>query len=317
MASEALIALGRADVVERWAEAYATVLRERPAERNSISGENWREALGDISRVGDWTAFFAREVQTMPWPQLLAEWAPRLLPGVMAGATHGIIRTAHAVRSLERGPTPQRIHELAEGLGYWAARYQVLPAKASRSPRLPVAEAISSVVLVPDALRRGGLIFNAVRVLDEASFGPAIDLVEVGDGSSDDVDAFVTELTRAFVREYMANADRSAIGFVHTVTAPAALRILAPLLPAHARRDALRFTWQACAAIYATYGGDAPREISAAGEVDEEDLIDRAVSSGDEHAIKFTEACLREHRLSGDPAFLHAASDAADRLRRG
>ena len=34
-----------------------------------------------------------------------------------AAATHGLIRTGHAVRSLAASATPQRLHELAEGLG--------------------------------------------------------------------------------------------------------------------------------------------------------------------------------------------------------
>ena len=42
----------------------------------------------------------------------------------------------------------------------------------------------------------------------------------------------------------------------------------------------------------------------------------RAVASGDEHAIKFREACLREHRISGDPAFIAAVRDAVNRMRR-
>jgi hypothetical protein len=48
---------------------------------------------------------------------------------------------------------------------------------------------------------------------------------------------------------------------------------------------------------------------------DAADLIDEAVGARDEHAIKFTEACLREHALSGDAAFVIAARDAVSRLR--
>ena len=40
-----------------------------------------------------------------------------------------------------------------------------------------------------------------------------------------------------------------------------------------------------------------------------EDLIDSAVATGDEHAIKFTEACLREHALNPKPVYLAAARD--------
>jgi len=35
-----------------------------------------------------------------------------------------------------------------------------------------------------------------------------------------------------------------------------------------------------------------------------------AIANGDEHAIKFTEACLREHELTPSPAYLAAARHA-------
>jgi hypothetical protein len=46
-------------------------------------------------------------------------------------------------------------------------------------------------------------------------------------------------------------------------------------------------------------------------------LVDQAMRTGGEHAIKFTEACLREHAISPNPVFLAAALDATRRLSRG
>jgi len=43
-------------------------------------------------------------------------------------------------------------------------------------------------------------------------------------------------------------------------------------------------------------------------------LVDRALASGDEHAIKLAEAALRSFERSGDPALLWAAADACSRL---
>jgi hypothetical protein len=39
-----------------------------------------------------------------------------------------------------------------------------------------------------------------------------------------------------------------------------------------------------------------------------------AIYSGDEHAIKLTEAALRAYKRCGDPTLLWAASDACARL---
>jgi hypothetical protein len=315
MASEALVALGRSDAVERWAEKYALQLGEHPESRNPIDRANWREALGDIARVGDWIPFFARETAEQPWRVVLEDWVPRLAPGIMAAATHGILRTAHAVRALDAEETPARLHEFAEGLAYWAARYQELPGRPGASQRLAIADAIGRVPRNADAPRGRFLIFDAVRALDEAHFGPVIDLVS----ADNDPGVFISELTSVFARQFIANVNTAAIGFVHTVTAPSALRTLAPHLSVETTAAAMRYVWQACAAIYATYGrvdsGDLPGAVEPQS-FDREDLIERAIATRDEHMIKFTEACLREHALSHDHALIVAATEMVRVLER-
>jgi hypothetical protein len=137
MAAEALVALGREDAVTTWSEWYVAKLDSPMDARNPIARDEWREALGDMRRAGDWSVYFARELDELPWQKALDVWVARLAPGIMAGATHGILRTAHAVRSLGRGETAHRRRELAEGLAYWAARYQELPSSAGARPPVP------------------------------------------------------------------------------------------------------------------------------------------------------------------------------------
>lgn len=314
MAAEALVSLGRGEAVEEWSAWYARKLTEPPQSRYAIDAASWREALGDIGRTGDWAAFFRRELGERPWREAVIAWLPRLAPGIMAGATHGILRTAHAVRSIERGETPARRTELADGLAYWAARYQTLPTAPGAGGVLDVPDALRLVPRVPDGGARGGLIFERVRAVADTDFAAAVNHVSLDAA----LDRFISDVTRTFVRWYLANAGFAAIAFVHTVTAPSALRILAPYVAASHAHDVKRYLWQACAAVYAVYGRNAPPEGDPpAGAVDADDLIDRAVRARDEHAIKFTEACLREQRLTGDDTFLAAASDAVSRLRSG
>ena len=134
MAAEALVVLGRPDAVVPWVESYRRRLYEHPAGGHADRPKAWREALGQDDRVGDWIVFFDRQVEERPWKDVLAEWVPRLAPGVIAAAFHGVIRTAHAVRSLDARESRARRRELAEGLGYWAATYEVLP-ESRRAPR--------------------------------------------------------------------------------------------------------------------------------------------------------------------------------------
>lgn len=49
---------------------------------------------------------------------------------------------------------------------------------------------------------------------------------------------------------------------------------------------------------------------------DADTLVDMAIAHGDEHAIKFIEACSRQHALNPLPAYLAAARNALDALPR-
>ncbi len=127
MAADALIRIGCGEEVERWVGGYARRLHQAPGPRWEIEEDEWREVLGDPSRLGDWTALFERLLREEPWRDVLVRWWPRLIDGAIASATHGLIRTGHAVRALLETPTAPRRAELAHALGYWAARHQRLP----------------------------------------------------------------------------------------------------------------------------------------------------------------------------------------------
>jgi hypothetical protein len=140
MAAEALATMGYADIVPTWVDHNLKVRRyhERPEPRWTLATDDWQQALGDFGRVADWSAMFERELAARPWVEVLQTWWPRLLPGMSGVMTHGVIRTAHAVRSMAQASgddQPQRA-ELAQGLGYWAARYSthVPSAVADDSP---------------------------------------------------------------------------------------------------------------------------------------------------------------------------------------
>jgi hypothetical protein len=315
MAAEALVTLGCEDAVIPWVERYRRNLDEQPSEHSPISKGEWREALGEGTRVGDWVAFFDRELAERPWRSVLDEWVVRLAPGLIAAGTHGLIRTAHAVRSLEGAETGLRLHELAAGLGYWAARYRALPERVE-APResLPPSRAIFRVGLVPQEARpHAGLIVDHLRPLeDEPEFADIVNLVD----ANADPDPFLSDLTETFARVYLANVDPTAepIGLIHAVTGPSAVRLVTPHVSPESAALLRRYAWQAAAAIYAAFGQVAPDVSEDAPPLGFDSIVDAAVATGDPHAIKFAEACLREHALNPSPAYLRAASDAATRL---
>jgi Questin oxidase-like len=316
MVAETLLTLGRPGSVMPWLEGYKNRFQDRPQPDTPISPGSWHEALGDRGRSADWVAFFDRELTEKPWHSVLQAWVPHLAPGLMAAATHGLIRTGHAVRSLATGETPQRLHELAEGLGYWAGRYQEMPGRPSgsqigHSPRA----AIQFVRRVHsgDFDPRGAIVQQLKGLEEHPEFATAIDLVD----TTSDLSRYISEITETFAGVYLANPT-GLIAFVHAVTAPSALRLLAPYLTDADARLAARYAWQACAGIYAWYSTTPSPSASGFMPPSEspETLIDHAVAAGGAHTIKFTEACLREYALNPQPVYLVAARDAAERVGR-
>lgn len=313
MVADALCALGRADAVMPLLRQQTPAFLPRPQPRGMIDPEEWCAALGN-NGAGEWSTFFETALCSRRWQDVLAEWAVRLAPGISAAAAHGAIRTSHAARSLGEEETPSRRRELADGLGYWAAHYSTLPAADATTRPSRAQEAIGAVPLVPLANRRAHSSISAALADLEMfpDFAPAIGLLDV----NGDPARILSDVTETFARVYLANAGvHATIAFIHGITGPVALRSLLPLLPADAARAALRYAWQTGAALYATYGATAPSmEAIAAPPGGRTALIDAAIASGDYHAIKLTEAALREYELNPSPAYLAAAHHAISAL---
>ena len=129
---------------------------------------------------------------------------------------------------------------------------------------------------------------------------------------------FLDDLIRTFADIYLANVQagsRAAIAFIHGVTGPHSVRLLTDHVEDRTGDELLVRVWQAAAGIYSAYGE--PGAVSTYTRDDQwdvEDIIEQAIRTGDEHAIKFVEACLDEHRRNPAPVFLAAAADAAARL---
>lgn len=317
MAIEALCAIGREDAVMPWLDTYRAGMQPWPSSRQQIDQSNWREALGHIERVADWREFFANELKETPWRTVLNRWGARFAPAICASAMHGVLRVGHITRALTVAETPVRLAELGDGLAYWAATYQTLPTDLSpQSVAIRPSEAILQVAIVPPEQRKfTGTIVSSLERLDEFSpFAPVIGLADLnGDPSS-----VLSSLTETFARIFLANARDilSTIVFIHGVTGAVALRSLAPQLQEETVREALRYAWQAGCGLYAAFGHrpTSDHEIEPPRE-SRETLIDMAVANGDEHAIKFTEACLREHVLNPLPVYFSAARHALHRLK--
>jgi len=313
MAAEALARLEQPEAVGPWVHRYRLKLEDAPVARARLRDEEWREALGRFERVADWAALLEEELREAPWRAVLERWSARLAGGLAAAAFHGVIRTGHAVRALEKRKSRPRLEELAQGLAYWAARYQALPERraAIATGRLP-SQALLDVPFLPKEQRRGGFITDGLLALE--GFPP---FAEVADRADTTVDPslFLSDLTRAFAAVLRDEAHDSGrvIAFVHAVTGPSAVRLLLPHVSTETARALLRYVWQAAAAVYSAFGRS-PEPASLPSVPGIPDLVGRAVANGDEHAIKLTEACLREHASRPDPVYLEAIAQTLERI---
>ncbi|MGW0028250.1 questin oxidase family protein [Streptomyces sp. NPDC003314] len=327
MGAEALALLGQTDEVARWVGRYRKAMEhhEPPAARFALDPadeSSWRPALGAFRRAGDWERLFLRELAGDTWREVLARWWPRLLPGLFAGLTHGVIRTAHAVRGLYAagdGATALQRGELARGLAYWAARYRELPGH----PRLRGTHALSEAVA---ALPRVPLDGPAGPDTGRDRLDALAELPGYGDSlealAPQQASRLLSEMTVQFADVYLGHPEVYPVPLIHGVTAPAAVRLVLPHLPPALHEPTLARLWQVQSAFLLVFTSDRRDEGTSAWRSESPDLppLDelpsRAAEHGDEHVIKFTEACLREYALRPDPRYPAAAFAAQRRVTR-
>ena len=303
MAAEALARHGHESEIPTWLDGYCRRLESAPRPSSRI--DDWRTALGDPRRLGDWLGWFEEELRERHWTRVLHTWWPRLLPGIAAGATHGVIRVGHAVRVLrEEGETPARVAELAQGLAYWAARWQPVPGATSPSGALGAEAAVASLPLIPRQV--GGIQARLVQLEHVDRWADAQRAL----APSVDWETFLRDVVNASVRRYATHAHGNPVMLVHAATAPNAVLRVLPSLPDDQWPDSAAAAWSASAAIHAAYapatGSQPPAPPATAAEA-----FDRAAQNGDEHVIKLANTALDTYAWTGDDLALAAVERAA------
>ena len=274
MAAEALAKLGYCDEVDGWVEANIAHRDYGLLPKPSEPIGDWRVALGERNRGGDWVQLFRRELAEAPWRDVLRTWWSRLLPGCAGALTHGLIRTAHAVRSLREADRPSelQVDELARALAFWATAFTPLSANTDD----------------PDD--------QTVAAVDRA----------------------LSDLTAEYAGHYAFTQPPFPVPLIHTITAPAAMRLLLPELPDEFHAPSLRTIAQVNREVFARFGGQRAPGNAEAVESDRTfaALAAEALDTGDEHAIKVCEAAMRENAVRPDARYLSAATTAVDLIRK-
>jgi hypothetical protein len=332
MAAEAMVRRGHAEGVHRWLDGYMRRLEEFPRGSGPI-GSSWQEALGDPRRVADWTSYFRREVTGQPWRQVLGTWWPRLLPGVAAAATHGVIRVGHAARALmDDGEDADHLTELAHGLAYWAARWQPVPGAPAAAPPLvttrttprrpagtgPPADALAAVPRI--AGQSGGIRDRLARLAELPGWPAALAAPQIP-APAEASRSWLAGLVEAAATRYLSYGHGDGIMLVHAATAPNAVWRTLPALDRHLWPPSVAASWAAAAALTAIYAPAAPAPRAQlpglpAGPHAAEETFARAVEHGDEHVIKFADTAIDVYARTGNGDALAAAIRATQLIGR-
>jgi hypothetical protein len=314
MVAEVLAHLGRHDSIPGWVARYRTRLDEAsPPAARPLTEEDWPGALGRTDRFPEWLALFEREIADQPPAVVVGEWAPRLFPGSVGAATHGLIRTGHAVRGLGAADTPARRLEVANALAFWASSYQELPGPPLLIGHQGVLAALADLPYLPEDAPRPALISDRVAVVADIAdeFEQAVASLRWTGGAVELLDQLATGGSLAYLR----NADAGgAIGLLHAVTSPLASELLLPWLAEEDRDAVLGYVWQAAAALHVAYDVDRSAPVRDDAPPSAASLVDRALAWGDEHAITLPVAAGRSFARRGDTVLLLAAADASARL---
>lgn len=294
------------DVTESRLEGFVAESAERfepwPEPGGPVDGAGWQAALGDHSGAAAWRDFFANEIEKDGWVRAVGLWVPRLAPGLMAGATHGVIRTAYATEYLEEDDTPARRNELAIALGYWAARYQPLTDRPGEAKSDNPAELLDEVPRLSAEGRVKGMIFDRVGPLDKSGFfGPVRGWLDVSDPAR-----ALNGISACAAALYLQNSGRPAITFIHSLTATHAARTLSPYIAEPDLPGVVSYLWQAVAALYSA-DSDAPWDGGRWPGLDEDErklsisrdeMVKLAASVNTDHVVKYAYSTGRENKVN-------------------
>jgi hypothetical protein len=258
-----------------------------------VTANNWIELLGRRDALSGFLGLFRREVTERGHEDALRRYLPRLLPGLGAGAFHGLIRTAYGVRF-------RNDDEVADGLAYWAIAHLPLgelPPPGREAEPLAVLEAIHRSPALSGQRLSGDLIFGKMKAAAALPAFPAAVAALKPEARS------LERLAAAVIRLYVATGDFTAL---HAVTATHAYRQLLPFLPRPP--DDFRYLWQAVAAAYVTIKAPAVTPPTGPDAPPWHVITNRAAASRDPHDLKLVEIARDEESCYHDPIYRLAAA---------
>ena len=206
------------------------------------------------------------------------------------------------------------VDELATALTYWAATWKpiVLDPPGSGPADRPPLEVLAALPRVPESARSGPILGIADAALALDGLVEDIGRASLPTGH----DAAFDLLVQAGARLFLADGGRHPHAIAHAVTLPAAARELSALLDDDATDALVRRTWVAVALLASTVGSGIADGVPMVTRTLSEQ-VSSAVETGDAHAIKLAEACVREAARQPDATDLLTSTCAAGAVHLG
>lgn len=301
-----LVAMRRMGGTDRRLAEYFNAYRDAnglvppPPPVAPIGREQWTDSLGDRSRESDYRTFFVDEVRRLGVRTTLATYLPTFVPAVTSSALHALMRLAYGVMTGDE-------MEIGTALGYWAATYLVLGKATGAAPITDdPAEVLLKIRDYPTFRHvevELDLLWHFMRSMAaKPEFLPVVDWLRIGPGTHD-------KIAKASLALMAGTMDFCA---VHAVTGTHWIRLLQPYWPDHGL--ALRYFWQAIAALYPKIGFP---DLPSTEQLDEwrrapcpgwPEIMAAAVRSNDEHDLSYTFSSHEEWKVYGDPLYRFVAA---------
>ncbi len=291
MAARSLAVLGGSDAQLNALVATLWPRLEMAKDAAAFPADGWQSQIGNRARFGQFRATFEEMLRAHGPAETLRTVLPVLMPGVGAGAFHGLIRAGYGIRFEDRA-------ELADGLAYWAIAHQPLgrlTGDGHESDPLVLLRAVHDDPALGREEIDAGLIFESMEVAAmRPGFAQAASALRVDEST-------LTRLADAVIRLYAASGDFTSL---HAVTATHAMRLLAP----YTQTADLRWFWQALVAAYVTIGAPAVQPVERADVPAWDAIVTAARVSRDEHDLKLVDIARDEESVYGGPWYRQAAA---------
>lgn len=276
MVVESLDRLGRPDAIGPFLAAWTPKLRA------------WGSVPEpEIAGYADARDAFAARIDVRGATSAVQAWCDEAGDGVAGAALHGVIRIAHALEGLARSDTAARRAELARALGYASVRALRLPVDpCSTEDARPLRDVVLSIHALPLKPNAPGLITTALleRLVEHSTFAR--------DAASftlpvDPLDA--TRALRSIAIDLFLRGDYlpgRTFTMLHVVTGMDAIARIAARLPSVAAQRLAVAGGRALLAMRVAFVASADANIPPLATASLDALVDRAVGTLNDHAIK-------------------------------